>query len=79
MTAPVLMNHTAGSRSPAELHVGAGEEGAAFLQWPPEGCRGVLEVLQAQTINQGRPIIITSRESPSDVCSLAGPLPPSSL
>lgn len=54
MTAPVLMNHTAGSRSPAELHVGAGEEGAAFLQWPPEGCRGVLEVLQAQTINQGR-------------------------
>lgn len=49
MTAPVLMNHAAGSRSPAELH--AGEEGA-FLQWPHEGCRGVPEVLQARTVNQ---------------------------
>lgn len=53
MTAPVLMNHTAGSGSPAELHAGEEGEGGAFPQWPPEGCRGVLEVLQARTINQG--------------------------
>lgn len=51
--APVLMNHTAGSRSPAELHTGGGEErgGEALPQWPEEQREDALQALQAGTIN----------------------------
>lgn len=52
--APVLMNHTAGSRSPAELRTGGGEErggGEALPQWPEERREGALQALQAGTIN----------------------------
>lgn len=48
------MNHTAGSRGPAELHTGGGEErggGKALPQWPEEWREGALQALQAGTIN----------------------------
>lgn len=55
MTAPVLMNHAAGSRSPAELTPGEEEEEVGLVPtMAHERRRGALEVLQARDINQSR-------------------------